>query len=77
MGKRTKVTLDTNVLISALGWKGNPHRILQKAIDGEIELFLSNEQFEEFARVLDYPKFDLTDDQKSRSWTPRIPEVCR
>lgn len=66
MGKKTKVTLDTNILISALGWKGNPHRILQKAMDGEIELFLSNKQFEELARVLDYPKFDFTEEQKSR-----------
>jgi len=56
--KTTKVTLDTNILISALGWRGNPHRILQKVINKEIELFVSHEQFEELARVLDYPKFE-------------------
>jgi putative PIN family toxin of toxin-antitoxin system len=42
------------------------HRILQKVIDGEIELFISHEQFEELARVLDYPKFDFTEEQKAR-----------
>jgi uncharacterized protein len=65
LGKR-KVTLDTNILISALGWKGNPHKILQKVIDGEIELFISHDQFDELSRVLDYPKFDFTDEQKTR-----------
>jgi putative PIN family toxin of toxin-antitoxin system len=66
LGKR-KVTLDTNILISALGWKGNPHKILQKVIDGEIELFISYDQFDELSRVLDYPKFDFTDEQKRGS----------
>jgi uncharacterized protein len=63
VGKR-KVTLDTNILISALSWKGNPHKILQKVIDGEIELFISYDQFDELSRVLDYPKFDFTDEQR-------------
>ena len=41
MGKeRTKVTLDTNILVSALGWKGNPHRLLERVINGELELFI-------------------------------------
>lgn len=67
MGKRTKVTLDTNTLVSALGWlKGNPHKILQKAIDGEIDLFVSHEQFEEMSRVLEYPKLRFTEEQKAR-----------
>lgn len=39
---------------------------MQKAIDGEIELFISHEQFEEPTRVLDYPQFDLTAEQKAR-----------
>ena len=65
MGKKTKVTLDTNILVSALGWeKGNPHRILQKVIDGNLELFISHDQFEELSRVLDYPKLKFTEEQK-------------
>jgi uncharacterized protein len=62
----TKVILDTNILVSALGWQGNPHRVLQKAIDKEVELFISYEQLEELARVLDYPKFDFTAEEKTR-----------
>lgn len=66
MGKERKVTLDTNILISALGWKGNPRKILQRIMDGEIDLFISFEQFEELSRVLDYPKFQFTEEQKAR-----------
>lgn len=65
MGKR-KVTLDTNILISALGWNGNPRRILEKIMKGELELFLSYEQFDEFLRVLSYERLGFTEDEKSR-----------
>ena len=66
MGKRAKVTLDTNILVSAFGWtKGNPHRIMQLVIEGEIELFISHEQFGELSRVLNYPKFNFTEIQKA------------
>jgi putative PIN family toxin of toxin-antitoxin system len=64
--ERTKVSLDTNILVSALGWRGKPHGILEKAIDGDVELFISYSQFEELSRVLDYPKFGFTEEQKSR-----------
>ncbi|HVC58597.1 MAG TPA: putative toxin-antitoxin system toxin component, PIN family [Candidatus Acidoferrales bacterium] len=65
MGKR-KVVLDTNILISALGWNGAPHEILRRVVEGEIELFISYEQFEELSRVLDYPRFNFTYEQKAR-----------
>ena len=65
MGKK-KVVLDTNVLISALGWEGNPRAIFKKAIDKEFELILSSKQLGELLRVLNYPKFKFTDEQKER-----------
>jgi len=65
VGKR-KVTLDTNILISALGWKGNPHKILKQIVNGEIDLFISYEQLDELSRVLEYPKFAFTEEQKRR-----------
>ena len=55
MGK-TRIILDTNILVSGLGWKGNPHKILEKVFTGEIELFISREQFEELSRVLELPE---------------------
>ena len=67
MGKeRTKVTLDTNIVVSALGWRGNSHTILERVMQGKLELYLSYEQFEELSRVLEYPKFDFTEEQKMR-----------
>ncbi|MBI2584078.1 MAG: putative toxin-antitoxin system toxin component, PIN family [Candidatus Aenigmarchaeota archaeon] len=65
MGK-TRATLDTNILISALGWEGNPRQVVRKIISGDCELVISKEQFNELSRVLDYPKFQFTEEQKSR-----------
>jgi uncharacterized protein len=63
MGK-TKVFLDTNILISALGWGGKPRALLKKCISGELELITSSNQIEELRRVMNYPKFSFTSDQK-------------
>ena len=65
MGK-TKVTLDTNILISALGWDGIPRQVLGKIIGGEVELFVSDGQFSELSEAMDYPKFQFTEEQKDR-----------
>lgn len=65
MGK-TKATLDTNILISALGWKGNPKQVFNKIVNREIELVISDAQFDELSETLDYPKFQFTEEQKDR-----------
>lgn len=65
MGKK-KATLDTNILISALGWKGNPKKVFDKVVNGEVELIISEEQFDELSEALDYPKFQFTKEQKDR-----------
>lgn len=65
MGKK-KIVLDTNILISACGWEGKPRKLFRKILTGEYELIISKEQLDEVKRVLDYPKFDFTEDQKSR-----------
>ncbi len=64
MGK-TKVFLDTNILISALGWKGKPKIIFEKCLQGEVELITSPNQINELIRVMDYPKFKFTPEQKA------------
>ena len=63
MGKK-RIVLDTNILISALGWSGNPRIIFDKVIEGEFELILSFKQLDELLRVLNYPKFKFTYEQK-------------
>ncbi len=63
MGKK-KIVLDTNMFISALGWQGKPKQLLEKCIDGEFELIISSNQLDELMRVMDYPKFAFTEEQK-------------
>ncbi len=64
MGK-TKATLDT-ILISAMGWKGNPKKVFDKIISRKVELIISDDQFVEFSEVLEYPKFQFTEKQKDK-----------
>ncbi len=49
-----KITVDTNVLISATFWYGSSNEIIERVEKKEIELVLSKEIIEEFVRVLDY-----------------------
>jgi uncharacterized protein len=60
----TKVLLDSNIFISALGWPGKPRVIFEKCLQGELELVTSANQLNELMRVMDYPKFDFTEEQK-------------
>jgi putative PIN family toxin of toxin-antitoxin system len=52
-----RIVLDTNVLISALFFGGNPQTVLEKAIMGQISLVLSKEILNEFEDVLCGRKF--------------------
>src|SRR3989344_920626 len=63
MGKR-KVVLDTNILISALGWKGKPRQIFRKILDGKFDLVISHNQLYELLRVMNYPNFNFKQEQK-------------
>ena len=63
MGKKPKkiilVVLDTNVLISALLFKGELSRIVGSWQKGKIIPVISKETFGELRIVLEYPKFSL------------------
>ena len=65
MGKK-RIVIDTNNLISALGWEGNSRDLLRKVIDKEYEFIISIKQLEELKNVLDYPKFRFSEDQKRK-----------
>jgi putative PIN family toxin of toxin-antitoxin system len=64
MGKKEKtlktVVLDTNILVSALLFRGELSGIVNLWKKGEFIPLLSKETFEEFRTVLEYPKFSLT-----------------
>ena len=47
-----RLVLDTNVVVSALLWGGMPYRLLQRAVEGEAELFTSPILIAELADVL-------------------------
>ena len=49
-----KVTVDTNVLISATFWYGDSNKIIELAEQKKIGLILSKEIIEEYKNVLDY-----------------------
>jgi len=51
-----KITLDTNVLISALIKSGNPRKLMFMIINGNHEIVLSKEILEEFFQIASYPK---------------------
>lgn len=48
--------LDTNTLVSGMGWSGAPARIVDAVLAGELLLVSSPPLLAELARVLEYPK---------------------
>lgn len=55
------VVLDTNVLVSALGFGGRPLDALLATIDGNHQLFVSEETLTELERVMTYDRLPFTD----------------
>lgn len=51
-----RAVLDTNVLVSGLGWSGPPAVIVDAARDGRVVLITSAPLLDELRRVLAYPK---------------------
>ncbi|HVB07126.1 MAG TPA: putative toxin-antitoxin system toxin component, PIN family [Acidimicrobiales bacterium] len=50
------VVLDTNTLVSGLGWSGPPRVVIDAVLAGELLLVSSPPLLEELDRVLRYPK---------------------
>lgn len=51
-----RIVADTNLLIASIFWNGAPYNIVQKAIDGKLEIIVSRYILEEVRKVLDDPK---------------------
>ena len=47
-----KVVLDTNIYVSSIFWRGNPHKIVELALDKKIKIFTSVEILQELEKVL-------------------------
>lgn len=51
-----RAVLDSNVIVSGLGWSGAPARIVEAVLAGELVLVTSSPLLAELRRVLAYPK---------------------
>jgi hypothetical protein len=54
-----RVVLDTNVLVSAFVYGGNPRRIVELVVSGELEMSLSEPLLQELQDVLLRAQFDM------------------
>jgi len=67
MGKKEKaplkVVLDTNILVSALLFRGELSRLVDLWKNGKLTPVISKETFRELKAVFEYPKFHLTKDE--------------
>ncbi len=59
--EKIRVVLDTNIFVSSIFWLGNPHRIVELALDKKIEVYTSPEILTELEKVL---KRDFKEDQE-------------
>lgn len=62
-----KITLDTNILISATITDGNEFQLLKKIKEGKADLILSPYILKEFKEVISRPKFGFSHEQIEQS----------
>jgi putative PIN family toxin of toxin-antitoxin system len=61
-----RVVLDSNVIVSGLGWSGPPAKIVDAALEGRFALLTSEPLLAELRRVLAYPKLAKVIDEAER-----------
>lgn len=66
-----KIVLDTNALVSAIGWEGPPARTLRACRTGQFDFVTSPQLLEELTRVLTYPRLAIV------ARHPDLPEVLK
>ena len=54
-----RIVMDTNVLISAIGWKGSSYLIWDRSLQGSHQLLTSSALLAELDKVLARPKFSF------------------
>jgi predicted nucleic acid-binding protein len=68
--------LDTNILMSALGWRGPERLVYERCGAGVMELVTSPELLDELERVLRYPTFLFTESE-IRSFLRDVTVIAR
>jgi putative PIN family toxin of toxin-antitoxin system len=61
-----RVTLDTNIYISGLNYRGNPFRLLELARSGELLAIVSDSILDEVERIL-HEKFNWPPDRAKQA----------
>jgi len=64
MGK--KVVIDTNILISAIGWNAKPGECLKLILEDKIEAFTTQGMLDEVSEVLKYDKFNFSEQEQQK-----------
>jgi len=67
-----KVVVDTNVLVSATWWLGNPRELVRKASEGHVRLIVSDEMFAEYLDVVQGKKFFYIDRKSLTEFIPLL-----
>ena len=57
------ITVDTNVILSALGWNGPEFKVMNLVFNKKINLVLSTQILEEFIGTAKSEKFDFSDEE--------------
>jgi putative PIN family toxin of toxin-antitoxin system len=71
-----KVTVDTNILISATGWNGNERELIRRAVNDEITIIISDEILNEYLEVIQRTRFSFLSKRKIKRFVLLLIEFC-
>jgi putative PIN family toxin of toxin-antitoxin system len=72
-----RIVLDTNTIISAIGWKhSKPRRILEACLSGKYLLVESPGLLKELAAVMERPKFGFIPEEQKKELVTRLINYC-
>jgi len=70
-----KIVLDTNVLVSGIFWGGVPEKILELAINGEVEIYATEEILNEYFRIIE--KIGKKDKDLCSQWKMLLVQIVK
>jgi putative PIN family toxin of toxin-antitoxin system len=73
----TKVVIDTNTLISAMGWKNSkPRKIIEGCLYNKWGLVESIDLLREFIEVIQRPKFNFISEEDKKEFLINLMNIC-
>lgn len=75
--KMTKVVVDTNAIISAMGWKDSkPRKVIDGCLYKKWNLVESMDLLKEFIGVIQRPKFDFISQEDKKEFLINLMNIC-